>query len=121
MQGFGKNDWLTRVANVDPFVPMELGDDIHDAPAIHAADISLHVDGSTGLAHEATHMILLKPDNGVLAGVGIESRRTYAIIMKYIRMGTSSDFGNILAMALASLVMSFLPLTAGQLIGEAPP
>lgn len=93
-----------------------MGDGINDAPAIHAADVGLSVDGATDVAREAADMILLAPDLGVLADGVIEGRRTYANIMKYIRMGTSSNFGNMLTMALASLVLPFLPLTAVQVL-----
>ncbi|CAN5270822.1 magnesium-translocating P-type ATPase [soil metagenome] len=93
-----------------------MGDGINDAPAIRAADIGLSVDGATDVAREAADMILLAPDLNVLADGVAEGRRTYANIMKYIRMGTSSNFGNILPMALASLVLPFLPLTAVQVL-----
>ncbi|WP_370715356.1 magnesium-translocating P-type ATPase [Sphingomonas sp. IW22] len=93
-----------------------MGDGINDAPAIHAADVGLSVDGATDVAREAADMILLAPDLGVLADGVAEGRRTYANIMKYIRMGTSSNFGNMLTMALASLVLPFLPLTAVQVL-----
>jgi Mg2+-importing ATPase len=93
-----------------------LGDGINDAPAIHAADIGLSVDGGTNVAREAADIILLAPDLGVLAEGVAEGRRTYANIMKYIRMGTSSNFGNMLSMALASLVLPFLPLAPLQIL-----
>ncbi len=61
-------------------------------------------------------MILLAPDLNVLADGAKEGQRTYANIMKYIRMGNSSNFGNMLTMALASLFLPFLPLTAVQVL-----
>jgi len=93
-----------------------IGDGINDAPAIRAADIGLSVDGATDVAREAADIILLAPDLNVLADGVAEGRRTYTNIMKYIRMGTSSNFGNMLTMALASLVLPFLPLTAVQVL-----
>lgn len=93
-----------------------MGDGINDAPAIRAADIGLSVEGATDVAREAADMILLATDLNVLADGVSEGRRTYANIMKYIRMGTSSNFGNMLTMALASLVLPFLPLTAVQVL-----
>ncbi|MCO5090960.1 MAG: magnesium-translocating P-type ATPase [Bosea sp.] len=93
-----------------------IGDGINDAPAIHAADVGLSVEGGTEVAREAAAIVLLAPDLGVLAeGIG-EGRRTYANIMKYVRMGTSSNFGNMLSMALASMVLPFLPLNPLQIL-----
>ncbi len=93
-----------------------IGDGINDAPAIRAADVGLSVDGATDVAREAADMIMLAPDLGVLADGVAEGRRTYANIMKYIRMGTSSNFGNMLTMALASLWLPFLPMTPVQVL-----
>jgi len=93
-----------------------IGDGINDAPAIHAADVGLSVQNGTDVAREAADIILLAPDLGVLAEGVAEGRRTYANIMKYVRMGTSSNFGNMLSMALASLVLPFLPLAPLQIL-----
>ena len=68
------------------------------------------------MARQAADIILLASDLGVLADGVAEGRRTYANIMKYIRMGTSSNFGNMLSMALASLFLPFLPLAPLQIL-----
>jgi Mg2+-importing ATPase len=93
-----------------------LGDGINDAPAIRAADAGISVESATDVARAAADLVLLAPDLGVLADGVEEGRRTYANIMKYLRMGTSSNFGNMLSMALASLVIPFLPMTAIQIL-----
>lgn len=93
-----------------------MGDGINDAPAIRAADAGLSVDSATDVAREAADLILLDNDLSVVADGVVEGRRTYANIMKYVRMGTSSNFGNMMSMALASLVVPFLPMTAVQIL-----
>ena len=93
-----------------------LGDGINDAPAIRAADAGISVESATDVARAAAAIILLAPDLGVIAEGVAEGRRTYANIMKYLRMGTSSNFGNMLSMALASLVIPFLPMTAIKIL-----
>jgi len=89
-----------------------IGDGINDAPAIRAADAGLAVDSATDVARAAADLILLEP---VADGVA-EGRRTYANIMKYLRMGASSNFGNMVSMAVASLFIPFLPLTPIQVL-----
>ncbi len=93
-----------------------IGDGINDAPAIKAADAGMSVDGATDVARAAADMILLSSDLNVVADGVMEGRRTYGNIIKYVRMGTSSNFGNMLSMALAALVIPFLPMTAIQIL-----
>jgi Mg2+-importing ATPase len=93
-----------------------LGDGINDAPALKTADIGLSVAGATGVAQAASDMILLESDLAVVADGVEEGRRTFANILKYIRMGASSNFGNMLSMAVASLFLPFLPMLPTQIL-----
>lgn len=93
-----------------------LGDGINDAPALKVADIGLSVDGATGVAQAAADMILLAPDLAVVADGVEEGRRTFANILKYVRMAASSNFGNMLSMAVASLFLPFLPMLPTQIL-----
>ncbi len=93
-----------------------LGDGVNDAPGLKLADVGLSVDGATGVARAAADMILLAPDLDVVADGVEEGRRTFANILKYVRMGASSNFGNMLSMAAASLFLPFLPLLATQIL-----
>ena len=93
-----------------------LGDGINDAPALKVADIGLSVDSATGVAQAAADMILLAPDLEVVAAGVEEGRRTFANILKYVRMGASSNFGNMLSMAVASLFLPFLPMLPTQIL-----
>ncbi len=93
-----------------------LGDGINDAPALKVADIGLSVEGATGVAQAAADMILLASDLEVVADGVEEGRRTFVNILKYVRMGASSNFGNMLSMAIASIVLPFLPMLPTQIL-----
>jgi Mg2+-importing ATPase len=93
-----------------------LGDGINDAPALHTADVGISVDNATDVARSAADIILLKPSLAAIGRGVIEGRRTFANTLKYIRMGTSSNFGNMLSMTVAALVLPFLPMTPGQIL-----
>jgi Mg2+-importing ATPase len=93
-----------------------LGDGINDAPSLHSADVGLSVDSAVDVAKEAADMILLKHDLHVLHEGVLEGRRTFGNIMKYIMMGTSSNFGNMFSMAGAALFLPFLPMLPTQIL-----
>jgi P-type Mg2+ transporter len=93
-----------------------LGDGINDAPGLKVADIGLSVEGATGVAQAAADMILLASDLEVVADGVEEGRRTFANILKYVRMGASSNFGNMLSMAVASIALPFLPMLPTQIL-----
>jgi len=93
-----------------------LGDGVNDAPAMHAADTSLSVDQATDVAKEAADFVLLERDLHVIRR-GVEAgRRTFANTLKYVLTTTSANLGNMLSMAVASLMLPFLPLLAGQIL-----
>jgi len=93
-----------------------LGDGINDAPALHAADVGISVDNASDVARSAADIILLEPSLAAIHQGVIEGRRTFANTLKYIRMGTSSNFGNMLSMTGAALLLPFLPMTPGQIL-----
>ncbi|HEY4565062.1 MAG TPA: magnesium-translocating P-type ATPase, partial [Thermoanaerobaculia bacterium] len=93
-----------------------LGDGINDAPSLHSADVAISVDGGVDVAKAAADMILLEEDLGVLHDGILEGRRTFGNIMKYIMMGTSSNFGNMFSMAGAALFLPFLPMRPVQIL-----
>ena len=93
-----------------------LGDGINDAPPLHAADVGFSVDTAVDVAKEAAAIILLRKDLGVLAEGVREGRRTFANILKYMMMGTSSNFGNMFSMAGGVLFLPFLPMLPTQVL-----
>lgn len=93
-----------------------LGDGINDAPSLHSADVGISVDSAVDVAKAAADMILLEQDLGVLHAGVLEGRRTFGNIMKYVMMGTSSNFGNMFSMAGASLFLPFLPMLPVQIL-----
>ncbi len=93
-----------------------LGDGINDAPSLRSADVGISVDSGVDVAKAAADMIMLRHDLNVLHSGVQEGRRTFANIMKYIMMGTSSNFGNMFSMAGATLFLPFLPMLPSQIL-----
>lgn len=93
-----------------------LGDGINDAPSLHTADVGISVESAVDIAKDSADIILLERDLGVLERGVREGRRTFGNIMKYIMMGTSSNFGNMFSMAGASLILPFLPMLPVQVL-----
>lgn len=93
-----------------------MGDGINDAPAMKAADVGISVDTAVDIAKESASVVLLEKDLTVLENGVIEGRRTFANMMKYIRMTASSNFGNMLSVLAASVFLPFLPMSSLQLI-----
>jgi Mg2+-importing ATPase len=93
-----------------------LGDGINDAPSLKTADVSISVQNAVDVAKESADIILLNKSLMILHDGVIEGRRTFGNTMKYIRMGTSSNFGNMFSVASASVVLPFRPMTATQIL-----
>lgn len=93
-----------------------LGDGVNDALALHAADVGISVDTATDVAKDAADVLLLEKSLGVLAGGVAEGRRVFANTMKYVLMGTSSNFGNMFSAAAASSLLPFLPMLPSQIL-----
>lgn len=93
-----------------------LGDGVNDALALHHADVGISVDSAVDVAKDAADVILLEHDLAVVADGVIEGRRTFANTIKYVRMGTSSNFGNMFSVTVAAAFLPFLPMLPFQIL-----
>ncbi|MDE2588059.1 MAG: magnesium-translocating P-type ATPase, partial [Patescibacteria group bacterium] len=93
-----------------------LGDGINDIPALRSADVGISVNTAVDVAKDAASIVLLRKSLDVLAEGIMEGRKTFANTIKYILMGTSSNFGNMFSAAGASFLLPFLPMTPVQIL-----
>ncbi|HEV2237362.1 MAG TPA: magnesium-translocating P-type ATPase, partial [Ktedonobacterales bacterium] len=93
-----------------------LGDGINDAPSLHVADVGISVATAVDVAKDAAEIILLERSLSALHRGVLEGRKSFGNVMKFLLMGTSSNFGNMFSMAGAAVFLPYLPMTAAQIL-----
>jgi len=107
---------LIRALKRNRHVVGYLGDGINDAPSLHSADVGISVSNGVDVAKAAADIILLEKSLAAIYRGVVEGRRSFGNITKYVLMGTSSNFGNMLSMAAAAALLPFLPLLPAQIL-----
>jgi Mg2+-importing ATPase len=111
-----QKEQIVRTLRYSGHVVGFLGDGINDAAAMRAADVGISVDSAVDVAKESADIILLEKNLLVLEDGIIEGRRLFNNIIKYIKMGASSNFGNMFSMLGSSLLLPFFPMTPVQIL-----
>jgi Mg2+-importing ATPase len=112
----GHKQRVIRALQAKKHVVGFMGDGINDAPALRAADVGISVDTAVDIAKESADAILLEKSLLVLEEGVLEGRKVFANILKYVRMGASSNFGNMFSVLGASLLLPFLPMIPIQIL-----
>jgi Mg2+-importing ATPase len=107
---------IVRILHDKGHVVGFMGDGINDAPALRAADIGISVDTAVDIAKEAADIILLEKSLMILEEGVLEGRKTFANMLKYIKMTASSNFGNVFSVLIASAFLPFLPMLPMHLL-----
>ena len=109
---------IVRLLKEDGYVVGYMGDGINDSPSLTNSDVGISVDTAVDIAKDSADIILLKKDLNVLLDGVTEGRRTFSNLMKYIKLATSFNFGEVLSLVIASVFLPFLPETPIQLLVE---
>lgn len=107
---------IVRILKENGDVVGFMGDGINDANALETADIGISVDSAVDIAKESADIIMLEKNLMILATGIIEGRRTFANMLKYLKMAVSSNFGNVFTILITSLFLPFLPLMPLQIL-----
>ncbi len=107
---------IIRVLNEAGNIVGYMGDGINDAPSMHNAEVGISVDTAVDITKETADIILLEKDLDVLTDGVIEGRKTFGNLQKYIKMAVSFNFGEVLSVFIASILLPFFPITPIQLL-----
>ena len=107
---------IVRILKEDGNIVGYMGDGINDAPSIHNSEVGISVDTAVDITKETADIILLEKDLDVLTDGVIEGRKTFGNLQKYIKMAVSFNFGEVLSVLIASMLLPFFPITPIQLL-----
>ena len=107
---------IVRLLKEDKNVVGYMGDGINDAPSMHNSEVGISVDTAVDITKETADIILLEKDLDVLTEGVLEGRKTFGNLLKYIKMAVSFNFGEVLSVLIASMLLPFFPITPIQLL-----